>query len=416
MNGSDPDHLALKQSLGSAAKATRYDYNLNELRYSLRSLDHHLPWFKGNIYIVTPGQTPSWLNTTNPRIKIINQDDILPKEALPTCNAFLLEFYLDRIPGLSEKFIYMNDDYFFLSETTPHDLFTDDGRVKSFPNSPPRTATIGDFTAHDNRLGRMKNILGTDREHDHIWQTSMSWTILEVTRILNATTVSFYHVPFVWERSVVEQIRLDFNQSLTGMYQHKFRHWRDLQAPSVIYSKYQAMSRGQEKAASEPINPSLTRRFALFGGCGDKISEAQTFERHAKWGRYKFGNMNSNFEHAESAGFCRQVLSRMFAGVSPYELADVSEDLELLPEGEKPPVALHRPAAPGPAKIRLPPTRFDDTTTHSTVSDTKMDAAIEAAEQYEPVVTTLDAKQAEAAAKAILEAMAPGPKVTVTAP
>lgn len=42
----------------------------DELRFSLRSLEMYAPWIR-NIYLVTNGQVPYWLNVSHPRIKII---------------------------------------------------------------------------------------------------------------------------------------------------------------------------------------------------------------------------------------------------------------------------------------------------------------------------------------------------------
>jgi len=79
------------------------------------------------IYIVTPNQVPVWLDTSNPRIKVIDQDDIIPNEALPTFNSFLMEMYLDKIPGISERFIYLNQNHFFIKYTHPRLFFSDEG-------------------------------------------------------------------------------------------------------------------------------------------------------------------------------------------------------------------------------------------------------------------------------------------------
>jgi len=224
----------------------------------------------------------------------------------------------------------MNDDYFFLSNTTPLDFFSVDGRVKAFPNSPPRKAVIEDYIKEDARLNRTQKTVGTNLNHDEIWQASMAYTILKAREILDTITVSFYHLPFIWERSVMEKVRWDFRKSLTAMYSHKFRHWRDLQAPSIIYSKYLSISAYQGHPASEVIDQYITRRTALFGSCSDKPMDAQTFEDMAIKGRYMFANMNSDFEDPASAILCRIILSRLFNGTSQYELEDVSEGLEQL--------------------------------------------------------------------------------------
>lgn len=39
-----------------------------ELRFSLRSIEMYAPWVR-NIYIVTNGQIPYWLDLSHPRLK-----------------------------------------------------------------------------------------------------------------------------------------------------------------------------------------------------------------------------------------------------------------------------------------------------------------------------------------------------------
>ncbi|ORX57228.1 hypothetical protein BCR36DRAFT_345229 [Piromyces finnis] len=134
VNGSDPIHLEQKAKYnGGIKKADNRDRSVDELRFSLRSLFKYLPWHKGTIFIVTPGQTPEWLDTEFDRIKIINQEDILPKKDMngndvnPTFNSFAIEWYLDRIPGLTEQFIQLNDDYFFNQPVHPSYFFYGSG-------------------------------------------------------------------------------------------------------------------------------------------------------------------------------------------------------------------------------------------------------------------------------------------------
>ena len=84
----------------------------DELKYSLRSLEKFAPWIN-NIFIVTDNQIPSWLDTTNPKIHIVDHSQIMPPEALPTFNASAIEVALHKIPNLSEHFLFANDDMFF---------------------------------------------------------------------------------------------------------------------------------------------------------------------------------------------------------------------------------------------------------------------------------------------------------------
>lgn len=103
--------------------ASRFADN-EELKYSLRSVEKHAPWVR-NIFIVTNGQIPSWLNLDNPRLKIVTHEELfLNKSHLPTFSSPAIEAHLHRIPGLSPKFIYLNDDVMFADDVWPDDFYT----------------------------------------------------------------------------------------------------------------------------------------------------------------------------------------------------------------------------------------------------------------------------------------------------
>ena len=97
----------------------------NELLYSLRSVYKNMSWIN-HIYIVTDNQIPKWLKP-HPLITIIDHKDIIPHELLPTFNAYVIETYLHQIQGLSEHFIYANDDMFVMDTLNPEDFFDNRG-------------------------------------------------------------------------------------------------------------------------------------------------------------------------------------------------------------------------------------------------------------------------------------------------
>lgn len=100
--------------------------NNDELKYSLRSMEMYAPWIR-TIFIVTDNQKPEWLDTSNPKIKIIDHTEILPPESLPCFNSCLIGHYIYRIPGLAEHFLLGNDDTYLNKEVTPDDFFTPEG-------------------------------------------------------------------------------------------------------------------------------------------------------------------------------------------------------------------------------------------------------------------------------------------------
>ncbi|XP_022527419.2 N-acetylglucosamine-1-phosphotransferase subunits alpha/beta [Astyanax mexicanus] len=103
--------------------ASRFEDN-EELRYSLRSVERHAPWVR-HIFIVTNGQIPSWLNLDNPRVTVVSHQDIFQNQThLPTFSSPAIETHIHRIPGLSQKFIYLNDDVMFGKDVWPDDFYS----------------------------------------------------------------------------------------------------------------------------------------------------------------------------------------------------------------------------------------------------------------------------------------------------
>jgi len=132
VDGSDPEWVQKKNAAlikaGQVSKlavvANRFENN-DELKYSLRSAEQFAPWLN-HIYIITDGQRPSWL-ADNPRVSIVDQSEIVPSEYMPSFNSGAIELFLHKIPGLSEHFLYANDDMFFGAPVTPDFFFDKNG-------------------------------------------------------------------------------------------------------------------------------------------------------------------------------------------------------------------------------------------------------------------------------------------------
>ena len=132
VDGSDPQWLKKKELYtGKQADTSegnnrgRY-VNNDELKYSLRSVERYLPWIR-RIYIVTDDQSPAWLQKDHPKIRIVDHTELLPEKALPCFNSSVIEYFLYKIPGLSEHFLFANDDMFFNRELSPDYFFDPDG-------------------------------------------------------------------------------------------------------------------------------------------------------------------------------------------------------------------------------------------------------------------------------------------------
>jgi len=129
VDGNDPAWRAEKNKYSGVmqdVRESRYR-EWDNLRYWFRSIETNAPWVN-KIYFVTWGHIPSWLKMDNPKLVIVRHEDFIPHEFLPTFSNRTIEFNLHRIKGLSEHFVYFNDDMFLIMPTRREDFF-----VKGLP-------------------------------------------------------------------------------------------------------------------------------------------------------------------------------------------------------------------------------------------------------------------------------------------
>ena len=98
------------------------------LKYVMRGIDTYMP-FIDNIHLVVmmDSQVPEWVNRD--KVNIVYHEDIIPKEHLPLFNSSSIEMFLHKIPGLSEEFIYFNDDIFPTQPLEYNDFFDGNGKI-----------------------------------------------------------------------------------------------------------------------------------------------------------------------------------------------------------------------------------------------------------------------------------------------
>lgn len=135
-------------------------------RYWFRSVENYAPWVN-KVFLVTNGKFPDWINPDHPKIVLIKHSDFIPEKYLPTFNSCTIELNLGRIEGLSENFVYFNDDCYLNQPIEPTYYFRDglpcdntEERVfnaaiyspeRSFDNYLHRTCDVGLLNCHFNR-------------------------------------------------------------------------------------------------------------------------------------------------------------------------------------------------------------------------------------------------------------------------
>lgn len=144
VDGSDPLHeakrkknaLALSGAADNSLMKSELDAsirweNYNELMLLLLSIEKNATWVR-RIWIVTDNQSPdiSFLRKeTVDKISVVDHSVIFKgfESLLPVFNSASIEAMTWRIPGLSENYILLNDDIFFLKKTH-HSYFFDNGK------------------------------------------------------------------------------------------------------------------------------------------------------------------------------------------------------------------------------------------------------------------------------------------------
>lgn len=131
-----------EKKLNTSNNINRYR-DWDNLRYWFRGVEKFAPWVN-KIHFVTYGHLPNWLNTENEKLHIVKHSDFIPKKYLPTFSANPIELNLHRIDGLSEQFVYFNDDIFLCRSVRDTDFFK---------NGLPRDTAVADiFYPHGDKI------------------------------------------------------------------------------------------------------------------------------------------------------------------------------------------------------------------------------------------------------------------------
>lgn len=105
----------------SCSDAARYR-DWGTLPFWFRAIEKYAPWVN-RIHFVTCGHLPEWLNVDHPKLNVVKHSDYIPERHLPTFSSHPIELNMHRIEGLSERFVYFNDDTFLNAPVQPADFF-----------------------------------------------------------------------------------------------------------------------------------------------------------------------------------------------------------------------------------------------------------------------------------------------------
>lgn len=192
---------------------------VDELKYALRSVHMFAPWVR-TIWIATDSRPPVWL-AEHPRVRVVRSAEFFPDTSvLPVYNSQAVEAQLHRIEGLSEHFLYSNDDMFFGRPIGPS-LFFSPGGVTKFVEASTR---IGLGEGHPERSG-FENAARVNRKL--LWE-----------RFGRVTTRHLQHCAAPLRRSVVAELEREFPHEFARTAASRFRSADNISVTNSLYHYY----------------------------------------------------------------------------------------------------------------------------------------------------------------------------------
>ncbi len=214
VDGDDPDWRAARdrrrRDLGlpphDPGTAERLYADHGELRYLLRSIERYAPWLR-HLYLVTAGQQPHWLRTDHPWLTLVDHRDIIEDSALPTFSPRPITARMHRIEGLSEHFLYFNDDMVLARSISPRTFFTSNGLARFFLSD----TTVPRHPSDEPHLGARQVMQELIRRQ---YRVGVSRT--------------FRHAPYAMTRSTLAVMERHFGTELDATVHRPFRTTQDI--------------------------------------------------------------------------------------------------------------------------------------------------------------------------------------------
>jgi len=223
LNGENLDELGVVPGApapGSADALSLSRFHSNdELRYSLRSVAQNLPWVR-QIHVLTNCAPPDWLNTDHPGVNWVHHDQVIPRRYLPTFSSHVIESFLHHIPGLAERFLYLNDDVFIGMPLPKSYFFNENGASCSFLE--PYGVVSGE---------------PRDGDYDYLNAARNSAALIREAFGFSPTRLH-RHVVFTLRRDILAEMEERWPNQYDALRHNRFRTGGDLNIPSFLYHYY----------------------------------------------------------------------------------------------------------------------------------------------------------------------------------
>lgn len=225
-------HLYLTgKDASDAVSETRFASN-DEIYYNIASILKYVPFCR-HILIVTDGQQPEFLNEfveqglcDVDKIRVVDHREIFAgyEQFLPTFNTRSIESMLWNIDGLSDYFIYLNDDFFFNASAQIEDFLEQD-----------KIVTYGHWKSCFSYKTKLKYRQFLNRNFNKPIQPGHV-----IAQMLGADILGFkeffeiHHYPHCVDRKILSQYLLNHPMLLETQIKYKFRSVEQLNPISLM--------------------------------------------------------------------------------------------------------------------------------------------------------------------------------------
>ena len=234
-----------------------YDFNQvarfrdwDNLQYWFRGVEQFAPWVR-KIYFVTWDTTPKWLNVNHPKLQVIRDRELIPAEYVPAFSPNPMETNLHRIPGISEHFVFFNDDMFLLQPVEKADFYK-----SGLPREMAVSYSLCNSIKNDpfqHMLLTMTGIINSFYEKHAVQRQNRSkWLTLKYGKQLVNTLKTLHdmsfsgifvpHLPSSMRKSTYEEVWQAIPTQLLATASHKFRTYTDI---TQYIFRYWAIAKGE---------------------------------------------------------------------------------------------------------------------------------------------------------------------------
>lgn len=192
---------------------------------------------------MTDNQKPSWLKDNTQKVEIVDHKTIIDSSKLPVFNSNAIELNINKIAGLSDHFILMNDDMIFTQKVYKSDFF--EGKLAK--DSAILTPIFPESNFDHIRINNIVQINRIYKKHifeknNFIKVFNLKYKKQLLKNILCSPYSRFpgfvdFHLPIPYTRCDWDNASDIFGNIFSKTTEHKFRHLDDVSHWLVRYDR-----------------------------------------------------------------------------------------------------------------------------------------------------------------------------------